>query len=130
MPPDRRYTVEQANAAIPFVQARIDALRGARAGLNDEEARAALDDASGGNGGGQPGRVVSEAFLAMRSALHELQEIGVVLRDLDRGLADFPAVRDGREIYLCWEEGEVEIRFWHDAETGFDGRRPLDEDDA
>jgi len=126
--PQRRYSVEQANAAIPFVQERIDALRAAREGLNDEEARAALQEASGANGGGQPGRMVSEAFLAMRSALHELQEMGVILRDLDRGLADFPSVRDGKEVFLCWEEGEDEVSHWHEPDTGFDGRRPLDDD--
>ena len=69
--------------------------------------------------------MVSEAFLAMRDALHELQEMGVILRDLDRGLADFPSLRDGREIYLCWEEGEDEVRYWHEPDAGFDGRRPL-----
>ena len=129
MPPERHYTVEQANAAIPFVQERIDALRTAREGLNDADARAALHEATAGNGGGQPGRVVSDAFLAMRSALHELQEMGVILRDLDRGLADFPSRRDGREIYLCWVEGEDEVRHWHGPEDGFDGRQPLSDDD-
>ena len=61
------------------------------------------------NGGGEPGRAVSEAFLDMRSALAELQATEIVLRDLDRGLIDFPALREGREVYLCWEEGEDEI---------------------
>ena len=117
MPPERHYTVEQANAAIPSVQERIDALR------------AALHEATPGNGGGEPGRVVSEAFLAMRRSLHELQEMGVILRDLDRGLADFPSRRDGREIYLCWVEGEDEVRHWHGPEDGFDGRQPLSDDD-
>jgi hypothetical protein len=50
----------------------------------------------------------------------------VVLRDLDRGLVDFPALREGREVYLCWEEGEEDIGFWHEPEGGFDGRRPID----
>ena len=72
--------------------------------------------------------MVSEAFLAMRSALHELQEMGVVLRDLDRGLVDFPSLRDGKEVYLCWEEGEDEVRHWHEPDAGFEGRRPLDDD--
>ena len=69
--------------------------------------------------------MVSEAFLELRSALVELQAMEVVLRDLDRGLVDFPSLRDGQEIYLCWEEGEDEIGFWHDPDTGFAGRRPL-----
>ena len=68
---------------------------------------------------------MSEAFLSLRDSLHELQANGVVLRDLDRGLVDFPALREGEEIYLCWEEGEDEIGFWHDTESGFGGRQPL-----
>lgn len=121
----RHYTVAQANAALPLVGERLDRLREARAALGDEEARAALAEAGPSNGGGQPGRVVSAAFLALRAALVELQEMGIVLRDLDRGLVDFPAIRDGREIYLCWEEGEDEVGFWHDPEAGYGGRRPL-----
>ena len=55
----------------------------------------------------------------------ELRAREIVLRDLDRGLVDFPAVRDGQEIYLCWEEGEEQIAFWHEPDAGFAGRRPL-----
>jgi hypothetical protein len=121
----RNYTVDQANAAIPWVQERIDRLRAAREGLNDEEARAALTEAGPTNGGGEPGRVVSDAFVEMRSALIELQSMEVVLRDLDRGLVDFPSVRDGREVFLCWEEGEDEIGYWHDTDAGYGGRQPL-----
>lgn len=124
---ERHFTLEEANAAIPWVQERIDRLREAREGLNDEEARAALSEAGPGNGGGEPGRVVSDAFMSMRSALIELREQEIVLRDLDRGLADFPSLRGGEEVYLCWEEGEDEIGFWHGPESGFDGRRPLDD---
>ena len=57
----------------------------------------------------------------------ELRELEVVLRDLDRGLVDFPSLRDGREVYLCWQEGEDEIGFWHEPDAGFGGRRPLDD---
>ena len=71
---DRHYTVEQANAALGWVSERIERLRAAREGLNDEEARAALSEAAPTNGGGGPGRVVSDAFLEMRNALIELQE--------------------------------------------------------
>ena len=88
---ERNFTLDEANAAIPWVQERIDRLR---------EARAALSEAGPGNGGGEPGRVVSDAFMQMRTALIELRDQQIVLRDLDRGLADFPSIRDGREIYL------------------------------
>jgi hypothetical protein len=122
---ERHYTVEQANAALAFVAERVERLRTARVQLGDEEARAALTEAGPTNGGGGAGRVVSEAFLELQRALGELQEMEIVLRDLDRGLVDFPALRDGREIYLCWEEGESEIAFWHTPDSGYGGREPL-----
>jgi hypothetical protein len=121
----RHYTLEEANAALAWVEEAIAALRTAREGLSDEEAREALAEAGPQNGGGTPGRVVSEAFLQLREALARLQEAEVVLRDLDRGLVDFPAIRDDREVYLCWLEGEDEIAYWHDLEAGFAGREPL-----
>ena len=121
----RHYTLEEANAALGWVQDAIATLRTAREGLSDEEAREALAEAGPQNGGGDPGRVVSEAFLQLRDALARLQEAEVVLRDLDRGLVDFPAIRDDREVYLCWLEGEDEIGYWHDLEAGFAGREPL-----
>jgi hypothetical protein len=122
---ERHYTLEQANAALDWVVERLERLRSARTQLSDDEAREALTEAAPRDGGGSPGRVVSEAFLQLRAALTELQAMDVVLRDLDRGLVDFPAIRDGREVYLCWEEGEDEISFWHEPEAGFAGRRPL-----
>jgi hypothetical protein len=121
----RHYSLEQANAAIGWVRERIERMREAREQLGDEEARAALSEAAPANGGGQPGVVVSEAFLNLRQALVERQEMEVVLRDLERGLIDFPALRDGREVYLCLEDGEDRIEYWHDIEAGYGGREPL-----
>jgi hypothetical protein len=69
---------------------------------------------------------VGEAFLVVRSLLGELQERGLVVRDINRGLVDFPAIIDGEEAYLCWQAGEERVAFWHDMESGFVGRRPLD----
>ena len=124
---ERHYTLAEANAALERVIELLEGLRSARERLGDKEARAALSEAAPANGGGEPGRVVSEAFLALRDALTELQAGEIVLRDLDRGLVDFPALQDGREIYLCWQEGEDEIEFWHEPEAGFAGRRPIDD---
>ena len=121
----RHYTVEQANEALPRVMELIEILRVASARLGDREARAALGEAAPGNGGGEAGRTVSEGFLELRDAVLELRERGILLRDLERGLVDFPALRQGREIYLCWEEGEDEVAFWHEPDAGFAGRRPL-----
>ena len=122
---ERHYTLEEANAALEWVGDALVRLREAREGLGDEESREALAEAGPQNGGGSPGRVVSEAFIALRDTLTQLQAAEIVLRDLDRGLVDFPALREGREVYLCWLENEPEISYWHDLEAGFDGRQPL-----
>jgi hypothetical protein len=123
----RHYTLEEASELLPRVVALIERMRVARGQLGDREAREALSEAGPTNGGGGPGRTVSEGFLELRDSMMELRELEVVLRDLDRGLLDFPSLRDGREVYLCWQEGEVAIGFWHEPDAGFGGRRPLDD---
>jgi len=122
---ERHYSLEQANVALDWVGERLERLRSAHASLTDEEAREALGEAAPRNGGGEPGTVVSEGFLGLQATLRELQAMEIVLRDLDRGLIDFPAVREGEEIYLCWEEGEDEVGFWHELDAGHAGRQPL-----
>jgi hypothetical protein len=123
----RHYSLEEASALLPELAALIEHMRSARDRLGDAEARAALAAAGGSNGGGQPGRTVSEGFLELRDAMIWLRDREIVLRDLDRGLVDFPTLREGAEVYLCGQEGEDEIAFWHEPETGFAGRRPLDD---
>jgi hypothetical protein len=125
---ERHYTLEEASELLPHVVELIAQMRTARDQLGDREAREALSEAGPTNGGGAPGRTVSEAFVQLRDAVAELQALEVVLRDLDRGLLDFPSLRDGREVYLCWQDGEDAIGFWHEPEAGFAGRRPLDDD--
>ena len=122
---ERHYTVEEANAALPWVGDRLAAMRDAHARLTDEEAREALAEGAPGNGGGHPGRQVGEAFVELQAGLGALSGREIILRDLERGLIDFPAVRDGEEVYLCWIDGEPEVAFWHGLDTGYAGRRPL-----
>ena len=123
---ERHYSLEEATALLPRVGELLARMRSARDRLGDAEARAALDAAGQSNGGGEPGKVVSEGFIELRESMLELREREIVLRDLDRGLVDFTAMRDGHEVYLCWEEGEPDIGFWHEPDAGFGGRRPLD----
>ena len=61
--------------------------------------------------------------------INQIKELGVLLKDVDKGLCDFPYMRQGRVVYLCWQLGEESIGYWHDIETGFGGREPLDETD-
>jgi hypothetical protein len=123
---ERHYTREEAEGAREWVADRLAIMRRARDRLLDEHARDALTEAAPANGGGSPGRVVGEGFLALRDAAAELAAAGIVVRDLDRGLVDFPSIRDDREVYLCWVESEEdEIGFWHDLDSGYAGREPL-----
>jgi hypothetical protein len=121
----RHYTVEQANAALDWVRERLERLRAARRQFADDDTRAALAEAAPTNGGGMPGRAVSEAFLELNAVASAFQQMDIVVRDIERGLIDFPALRDGREVYLCWEEGEESVAFWHELEGGYGGRRKL-----
>jgi len=122
---ERHYSLEEASALLPRVAELLAAMRRARERLGDAEAREALEAAGQSNGGGEPGKLVSEGFLELRESMLELREREIVLRDLDRGLVDFPALRDGREVYLCWIDGEDDIEFWHDLDAGYPGRQPL-----
>ena len=123
---ERHFTLDEANAEIDRIGPMLEKLRDAKQRLLDDEAREVLTEASVTNGGGGPGRQVGEAFLEVRQILVELTEAGIVVRDVDRGLIDFPALRDGDEVYLCWELGEERVAWWHDVESGYGDRRPLD----
>ena len=123
---ERHFSLAEANAALGWVTERIEAIREARDRLAEPEAHEALSEVAPSNGGGAPAKVVGEAFRDVRRKLVELQAAGIVLRDLDRGLVDFPAMRDGREVYLCWELGEDRVTHWHELESGFAGRQPLE----
>jgi hypothetical protein len=121
----RHYTLEEANATIPWVVDKLAALRAARDRLTDQQARAALTAGSATNGGGHPGKQVGEAFVELQNGIAAFDQRGIVLRDLDSGLLDFPSIRDDAEVYLCWIDGETEIGFWHELDAGYAGRQPL-----
>src|SRR6266545_5026567 len=123
---ERHFTRAEANALLPQLRAMLDQLRDAKDDLTDTEAHEALSEASPSNGGGDEGKQVGVAFLEVRRLLGMIEQAGIVLRDIDRGLIDFPAVLDDEEVYLCWELGEDEVAYWHDLETGYGGREPLD----
>ena len=62
--------------------------------------------------------------------IHQIKDMGVLLKDAEKGLCDFPYLRQGKIVYLCWQLGEERIEYWHEIETGFAGREPLDETDG
>lgn len=123
---ERHFTRAEANALLPHLTDILNQLRSAKGELTDAEAHKALADAAPTNGGGEEGRRVGVAFLEVRRLLETIEQSGIVLRDIDRGLVDFPAVIDGQEVYLCWELGEDDVNYWHDLDAGYRGREPLD----
>jgi hypothetical protein len=124
----RHYTLEQAMAVRGWVAERVGRLRDAQARLMAMGPRAtdAIDLLDGDSGGAYPGREVAGALVEISRAIGELDAVEIVMRDVSRGLIDFPAMRDGVEVYLCWlVDDEESIGFWHEPEAGFSGRRPL-----
>jgi hypothetical protein len=122
---DRHFTLDEATAMLPWAHVRLQRIRDAIEHLATAGVREALTKAVEATAGGYPGREAAAATLSLNLALFELQGAGIVVRDPGRGLIDFPAVRDGREVYLCWLDGEDEIGYWHEPDAGFAGRRPL-----
>jgi hypothetical protein len=123
---ERHYTPAEASVARPWVAERLERMRSALAELGAADAREALAKIDSDVGGGFPGRPVARALLELSTALSELQGMEIVVRDVERGLVDFPSLRDGEEVYLCWlETDEEEIGWWHEPEAGFAGRQPL-----
>ena len=122
----RHFTLDEANALLPRLNPLLRQLRNSKDDLTDSETHELLAESAPGNGGGEAGRQIGVAFLEVRRLLETVEEAGIVLRDIDRGLVDFPAVIDDREVYLCWELGEDEVGFWHEISSGYRGRLPLD----
>jgi len=116
----RVWTAVEANAALPRVRAVVERVR-SLAGVARERAGAAGEQVRG-NGHAPATDVRAE----LAAAVGELAREDIVLRDLDSGLVDFPAVSpSGRPYWLCWVAGEREVAWWHWPEDGFAGRRPL-----
>jgi hypothetical protein len=133
----RYFTPEQANAALAEVRPLVERMVAHRRELVVAQARQERVAARiGGNGGGiEPAELaaldeeVQRAADAIAECIDRIQTLGAQVKDLDAGLIDFPALRRGEEVLLCWHLGEDEIRYWHDLDAGFAGRRPLPLDD-
>jgi hypothetical protein len=130
---ERYFTPAEANEALATVRPLAEKLVAHRQALREaQERRAELMRRIAGNGGALDARRVArlaarvnrEAEAVARSVAR-IQELGVLVKDLDRGLIDFPALRGDEEVLLCWEIGEDEVAYWHGLEEGFAGRRPL-----
>ena len=123
------FKIEEANALLPVVRGIVEKIRRAHRRMNSFRAaaqKAAEGGERGGGGGFAGGGPYLAALLSLAEHTGELDALGVQLKDYGRGLIDFPSLRDGRVVLLCWQLGEGdEIEWWHDVEAGFAGRQPL-----
>ena len=129
----RHFTPEEANAALVEVRplvARLVALREEHVDALDRQEE--LEGRIRGNGGGIPPATLAEAAAEVENVARQLAKVvdeiaahGAQVKDPDEGLIDFPALRRGETVLLCWKLGEDEIRYWHRVEDGFAGRQEL-----
>jgi hypothetical protein len=130
---ERYFTAAEANEALLTVRPLAEKLVAHRRKLREaQERRAELMRRIASNGGALDARQVATLDAqvkregqALARTVARIQELGVLVKDLDRGLIDFPALRGDEEVLLCWQVGEDEVNYWHGLEDGFAGRRPL-----
>jgi hypothetical protein len=129
----RHFTPEEANAALTHVRPLVERMVAhRRAHVEALERQEELEGRIRGNGGGIPPAQLAETAAEVERharelarAVDDIVELGVEVKDLEEGLVDFPALRNGETVLLCWRLGEDEIRHWHTVQEGFAGRRPL-----
>jgi hypothetical protein len=122
----KHYTREEARALLPRVREWLKELVTRRRRFEEIERRLESLRHPGDDLGGKPVNEWVQAMVTIRELLMEFYRREIQIKDLDRGLIDFPALRDGKEVFLCWEDGESDIEFWHDLDTGYAGRERLD----
>jgi hypothetical protein len=130
---ERYFTPDEANEALREVRPLVARMVARRRRLRDaQERHGGYMTAIGGNGGGiQPGELaragatLEQCAIAVAECVERIRGLGIHVKDLDTGLVDFPALRAGEEVLLCWRLGEPEVGYWHGVDEGFAGRRPL-----
>lgn len=128
------YTLRDANEKLPELTRLLHLMQAQGQQLAELRGRAAdVKKKVSSNGDHNPSEdiLLTQAEKGLEDALdvavEKLQDWNILLKDLERGLVDFPSLREGRTVFLCWELGESEVAHWHETTTGYDDRRPVDE---
>jgi hypothetical protein len=123
---ERLFTLAEANRLIPQLQEHLTSVKRAKAVLirtKDEIKKASAKALLGGGSSAGPHYI--SALEEISENLQAIQEMGILVKDLDVGLCDFPHMLNGRIVYLCWKLGETEVQWWHEVDSGYMGRQPL-----
>jgi hypothetical protein len=121
----KHYTREEARALLPQLRVWLKRLAQLQADLVAASARLGGLMAPGSDVGGQLVNQQVRAIADLEEVLREFRRREIQIKDLERGLVDFPAIIGGKEVFLCWEQEEEDIEFWHDLDAGYAGRERL-----
>ncbi len=122
----KHYTRDEARALLPQIRGWLATLNRLRAEVERYDQRLSGLNAEGQDTGGETVNHWIRALAGMQELLAGFQQRQIFIKDLTRGLLDFPALRGGKEVFLCWESDEDDIEFWHELEAGYGGREKLD----
>lgn len=120
------FTLQEANDALHIIRPLMDDVQAIRQKIlaNQPEAWPAIEK-SAGNGGNKALSRMVEDFEKLDTLIHQILDTGVQIKDINIGLLDFSAMRNEREVYLCWQYGEGDIAFWHEVDAGYAGRQSI-----
>ena len=123
----RYFSISEANEVLKIVRPLMDEIQAIRQKIlsNQPEAWPAIEK-SAGNGGNKALSAMVDDFETLDALIHQVLDTGVQIKDVNIGLLDFSALRDEREVYLCWKYGEEDIAFWHEVDAGYAGRQPIE----
>jgi hypothetical protein len=121
----RHYTRDEARALLPEVRKWLDQLDRLRKRLRESDDQLKAFVECGVDAGGEQVENWVRLIADVRMLLLEFQNREIQIKDVERGLIDFPAVIGGKEVFLCWEKDEEDVEFWHDLDAGYAGREPL-----
>jgi len=124
---DQTFNLEEANHLIPQLESLLSEVKKYQCCLGEmrSEIKKAGDNAMA-NGGSPYGPRFILVFERIVKNVEKVQEMGVLVKDMEQGLCDFPCLLDGRIVYLCWKLGESEIQWWHEVQDGFKGRKKIE----
>lgn len=120
------FTLQEANEALNIIRPLMHEVQVIRQKIleNQPEAWPAIEK-SAGNGGNRALSNLVQDFEKLDALVRQIQDTGAQIKDINTGLLDFSALKNGREVYLCWQHGEDDIQYWHEIEAGFAGRQPI-----
>jgi hypothetical protein len=122
----RYFTLQEANQALTVIRPLMDEIQNIRQEILARQPDVwPVVERAAGNGGSPAASKMVREFERLDALVYQVQDTGVLFKDINLGLLDFSALKEGREVYLCWKYGEQDIAFWHEIEAGYAGRQPI-----